>query len=138
MQNRLSGLVVFILGLVIIFILVPLETETVDYGWLRPATLPAIAAVVISVGGLLHLFFPKGTVELDLRSALKALLFLIIAIVALWGMSRFGFIIASPLMMLVIMLAIGERRWPWLVTGVVLLPALIWFCIDFLLKRPLP
>ncbi len=138
MQNRLSGLVVFLLGLAIIFILIPAETETVDYGWLRPATLPTIAASIISVAGLLHLLFPQGRVELELFVVLRAALFLMIAVAGLWGMSRFGFTIAAPLMLLLIMLIIGERRWPWLLTGVVLLPAFVWLCIDFLLKRPLP
>ncbi len=138
MQNRLSGLVVFLLGLAIIFILIPVATETVDYGWLRPATLPTIAAGVISIAGLLHLLFPQGRVELDLSAMLRALLFLMIAVAGLWGMSRFGFTIAAPLMLLLIMLIIGERRWPWLLTGVVLLPAFVWLCIDFLLNRPLP
>ncbi len=138
MQNRLSGLVVFLLGLAIIFILIPVATETVDYGWLRPATLPTIAASVISAAGLLHLLFPQGRIELNVASVLRAVLFLMIAVAGLWGMSHFGFTIAAPLMMLVIMLIIGERRWPWLLTGVVLLPAFIWLCIDFLLNRPLP
>ncbi|PIE72890.1 MAG: hypothetical protein CSA20_05315 [Deltaproteobacteria bacterium] len=138
MQNRLSGLVVFLLGLAIIFILIPVATETVDYGWLRPATLPTIAAIVISVAGLLHLLFPQGWIELNFPAVLRSALFLMIALAGLWGMSRFGFTIAAPLMMLLIMLIIGERRWPWLMTGVVLLPAFIWLCIDVLLKRPLP
>ncbi len=138
MQNRLSGLVVFLLGLAIIFILIPVATETVDYGWLRPATLPTIAAIVISVAGLLHLLFPQGRIELNFPDVLRAALFLMIALAGLWGMSRFGFTIAAPLMLLLIMLIIGERRWPWLMTGVVLLPAFIWLCIDVLLKRPLP
>lgn len=138
MQNRLSGLVVFLLGLAIFFILIPIETETVDYGWLRPATLPSIAAVVISFGGLFHLALPNGKVDLKLRTTLKALFFLSAAIASLWGMSRFGFIVTAPLMMLGIMLAIGERRLLWLFVGSALLPAFIWFCIEFLLKRPLP
>lgn len=138
MQNRLSGIVALALGLAIIFILIPIETEPVDYGWLKPATLPLVAAVIISVGGLLHLFFPKGEVQLALTDSIRALAYLFAGLLGLWGMKQFGFKITAPLMMLGIMLAIGERRWLWLLGGSVLLPGTIWFCIEFLLERPLP
>ena len=138
MQNRLSGIFVFLFGVLIFFVLIPLQTETVDYGWLRPATLPSVAAAIICVAGLVQCAVPRGTAQLRLGEGARALLFLVLGLGGLWGMHVFGFMIAAPTMMLVIMLVIGERRWLWLITGTVLLPAFIWFCIDFVLKRPLP
>ena len=138
MPNRLSGLFVFLFGLLLFFVVIPQQTETVGYGWLRPATLPSIAAVVIAIAGVAQLFRPKGDIELDKGNALRSLFFLCLSVAGLWAMDSFGFVLAGPAMMLVIMLSIGERRWLWLMVGVIFLPAFIWFCLDFLLKRPLP
>lgn len=137
MLNRLSGLFVLFLGLTLLA-LIPQQTESVDYGWLRPWTLPAISAIIIAVAGALHCAIPKGTAAFKLNEGVRALLFLVLALVGLWGMKVFGFLVTAPALMLAIMLAIGERRWLWILSGTILLPAFIWFCIDFLLKRPLP
>jgi len=49
-----------------------------------------------------------------------------------------GFLIAAPLLVMVLMLMIGERRPIWLITGIVLIPLAMWSSIELLLKRPLP
>jgi putative tricarboxylic transport membrane protein len=136
--NRLSGLVSVFIGMILMFWIIPNQTETVDEGWLRPATLPMITAVIVMVAGLVQSIFPKGTVQFEWRPSTKALLYLVMGIGGLWLMHGIGFIMAAPVLMLALMLKVGERRWIWLFSGVVLLPALIWFCVDFLLKRPLP
>ena len=138
MQNRLSGLVVALFGLAIVFLLIPNQTEPVDYGWLRPATLPAITAVIIIISGLVQLLFPKGRTDVDVRAGLRVLFFFAIGIADLWLMHTAGFAVAAPLLLLVLMLTLGERRLLWLITGVILLPASIWFIVDYLLNRPLP
>lgn len=137
MQNRMSGVLVSLFGIVLLFYIIPAQTETIDYGWLKAATLPSIAAVIISFSGLLHAVFPRGELELELTSSLRALLFFFIGTLGLWLMT-ISYMVAAPLLMLVLMWVIGERRWKWLFTGVAVLPACIWFCIDYLLKRPLP
>jgi putative tricarboxylic transport membrane protein len=48
------------------------------------------------------------------------------------------FLIAAPLLVMVLMLLIGERRPLWLATGIVLVPLGIWSCIELLLNQPLP
>lgn len=136
--NRWSGLVAVMAGLILFFWVIPHHTEIVDSGWLRPTTLPKITAVIIMAAGLVHVVFPKGTAQLDAPAAGRALLYLVIGVSGLWLMHVLGFIIAAPLLMLVLMLKVGERRWKWILSGVVGLPAIIWFCVDFLLKRPLP
>lgn len=137
MQNRISGIVISLFGIVLLFYIIPNQTEAVDYGWLKPATLPSIAAVIITVSGLLHSVWPKGELEFEFTSALRALLFFFIGILGLWLMTV-NYLVAAPLLMLMLMWVIGERRWKWFCIGVVLLPAGLWFCIDYLLKRPLP
>ena len=137
MQNRMSGVVVSLFGIVLLFFIIPSQTEAVDYGWLKPGTLPTIAAVIITVAGLLHSVFPKGEVAFNCTSMLRALLFFCIGVLGLWLMT-ISYMLAAPLLVLVLMWVIGERRWKWLFIGVVLMPTSIWFFIDYLLKRPLP
>jgi putative tricarboxylic transport membrane protein len=137
MQNRISGIFVSLFGVVVLLFVIPNQTEIVDYGWLKPGTLPSIAAIIIIVSGALHSVFPKGGVEFEPALALRALLIFSIGVLGIWLMTV-KYLIAAPLLMLVLMWVIGERRWGWLFIGVVLLPAFIWFCVDYLLQRPLP
>ncbi len=136
--NRLSGLLAGFVGMLLLFWIIPNHTETADSGWLKPSTLPNITAIIIILSGGIHFLFPKGSAKLDLEVSARAGLFLGIGVLGVSLMHMAGFIIAAPVLMLVLMLTVGERRWPWLVIGVILLPAFIWFCVDFLLKRPLP
>jgi len=53
-------------------------------------------------------------------------------------MSRFGFVIVSPVLALAIMLLFGERRPIWLALGCVGMPAIIWLLVVQILERPLP
>lgn len=136
--NRLSGLLATLLGLFLLFWVIPNHTEPADYGWLRPATLPAIAAIIIAGSGAIHFLFPKGKAEMEPMVLSRVVLFSGIGFLGLWLMKFLGFLVAAPLLMLTVMLAIGERRWGWLAIGVIVLPCLTWFCVDFLLGRPLP
>ena len=52
-------------------------------------------------------------------------------------MSVFGFMLISPILALVLMCIGGERRPAWLAVGALVMPALIWFCVAFLLGRVL-
>ncbi len=74
--NRISGLVVAVFGVILLFWIIPLHTETVDYGWLRPATLPIITAVIVLISSIVHFVFPSGRAEFDVPLALRAGLFL--------------------------------------------------------------
>ncbi len=136
--NRLSGLFSALVGCLLFFWVIPNHTEISDSGWLRPATLPNITAIIIIFSGVIHFFAPKGDAKLDWAVSARALLFLSIGVAGLGLMHLAGFIVAAPILMLVFMLMVGEKRWRWLVSGIIVLPAAIWFCVDFLLKRPLP
>jgi putative tricarboxylic transport membrane protein len=136
--NRLSGVVVVVFGLILLFWIIPRHTEPVDFGWLRPTTLPNITAVVMVIAGIIHALFPAGTSEFDARSAARAGLFFVISVAGLFLMRHAGFLLSAPLLVLVLMLMIGERRPLWLLAGVVMVPLGIWSAIELLLRRPLP
>ncbi|MCF6246283.1 MAG: tripartite tricarboxylate transporter TctB family protein [Desulfobacula sp.] len=136
--NRLSGLVVAIMGLSLLFWIIPHQTEIVDSGWLKPATLPKITSIFIIIAGMLHFIFPTGKAEFDIEFSLRVGLFFVISTIGLYLMNLIGFIMATPILISVIMAMIKERRPFWLIAGILLLPASIWFCVDFLLNKPLP
>ncbi len=136
--NRISGLVVAVLGVILLFWIIPRHTETVDYAWLRPATLPTITAVIVIISSIVHLIFPSGKAEFDVPLALRAGLYFVISLIGLSLMYFVGFLIAAPLLVMALMLLIGERRPLWLIAGIVLIPLAMWSSIVLLLDRPLP
>jgi putative tricarboxylic transport membrane protein len=136
--NRLSGLVVTLAGIILLFWIIPNQTETVALGWLKPNTLPNIITIVIIILGLFHFILPSGKAEFDIKLALRIGLFFMITMASLYFMSVVGFLIAAPTMVMIVMILIGERRPLWLVSGIVLGPAAIWATVDLLLNRPLP
>lgn len=136
--NRLSGVVVAVFGIILLFWIIPRHTETVDYGWLRPATLPTITSVVVIISSIVHFVFPTGKAEFDVPLALRAGLFFAISLIGLYVMHLAGFLVAAPLLVLVLMLLVGERRPLWLFAGIVLIPLAMWSSIELLLGRPLP
>jgi putative tricarboxylic transport membrane protein len=136
--NRLSGVVVAVFGIILLFWIIPRHAEPVDYGWLRPSTLPNITAIIIVISSIIHVLFPSGTAEFDVRPAMRAGFFFVISLAGLFIMRHLGFLIAAPLLAVVLMLIVGERRPLWLFAGVVMVPLGIWSSIELLLKRPLP
>ncbi|MGD8292019.1 MAG: hypothetical protein PVF37_09970, partial [Desulfobacterales bacterium] len=76
--------------------------------------------------------------EFDLALALRASLFFVISLIGLGLMYFVGFLIAAPLLVMVLMLLIGERRPLWLIAGIVMIPLAMWSSIVLLLNRPLP
>ncbi len=136
--NRMSGLVVAVLGVILLFWIIPRHTETVDYAWLRPATLPIITAVIVIISSIVHLIFPSGKAEFDVPLALRAGLYFVISLIGLCLMYFVGFLIAAPLLVMALMLMVGERRPLWLITGIVLIPLAMWSSIVLLLTRPRP
>ncbi len=122
----------------LLFWIIPRHTEAVDSGWLRPATLPTVTAVIVIIASIVQTLFPTGKVEFDLRLAVRAGLFFVISLLGIYLMHIAGFLIAAPVMIAVLMLLIGERRPLWLVTGIVVLPLAMWSTIELLLERPLP
>ena len=137
-SNRISGLVVAVFGVILLFWIIPRHTETVANAWLRPATLPIITAVIVIIASIVHLIFPAGKAEFDLPLALRAGLFLVISLMGLFLMHLVGFLIAAPLLVMVLMLLVGERRPLWLIAGVVLIPLAMWSSIEMLLNQTLP
>ena len=136
--NRLSGVVVACAGLLLLFLIIPANTESVDYGRMRPQTIPDLCAILLVAFGVLHAIRPRGEASIEWREVRRFALFAAIAAVSLVLMGRFGFPVIAPVTALVVMLLIGERRWIWLATGALIIPAVVWLLVVQLLERTLP
>ncbi len=136
--DRIAGLIIATLGLVLLFVVFPFAIEDMDDGSIKPDTLPnAIAAFLVVCGILLAIKRSEQT-KRDPRELMLVLLYLAIIAAGLFAISHFGFLIVSPFLALSIMLIFGERRPIWLALGCVGMPAIIWFLVIQVLERSLP
>ncbi|MGJ8530000.1 tripartite tricarboxylate transporter TctB family protein [Maritalea sp.] len=137
-SDRIAGFCSILFGAALLVWITPLATETVDYGWMRPNTLPDILAWVLIVAGIgLSVSSSEPSTPSFLLISKAAVYFLVI-VASLFAISYFGYLRVAPILAAIIMILLGERRWPWLFAGAVVVPFAIWFFIEFLLSRPLP
>ena len=135
--DRIAGLIVATLGLVLVFVIFPIGIEDIDDGSIRPDTLPNAIAGFLVVCGILLALKPGESSARDPQELMMVLLYIVVMALGLFAMSRFGFVIVSPLLALAIMLLFGERRPIWLALGCVGMPAVIWLLVVQILERPL-
>lgn len=136
--NRLSGLFFFAFGLTLLIWLIPEHTETVDYGWMRPDTLPKACAWGLLGLGLIQTALPSGTIGPDGGEALWVAVLAALSALAVWAMGKVGFLIVAPVFAVLLVALIREKRWPWIAAAVAGAPALTWLVVSVLLNRPLP
>lgn len=137
-SDRWAGLFFLVLGAGLFAVVIPWQVEQVNYGWLRPRTLPLALSVVIGLCGLALLIRPPGDARPGASHWGRAMLFAGVLGLGLGGVWRFGFLPAAPPLALAIMLLAHERRPLWLVLGAGGMPVLIWLAVEVLLERPLP
>ena len=136
--NRLSGLAVSLFALAMIFLVIPVHTEEVGSGWMKPDTLPVACCVALALLGALQAVRARGATDISGSETLRFAAAVLIVIACLWLMSRFGFLPGAIAAMLALMLASGERR-PMLIGTVgVLVPVATWLIITQALGRSLP
>lgn len=136
--NRLSGIAFVVLGFLLFLVIIPMQTEVVDYGWMRPQTIPNACAWGLIILGLVQAIFPTGTISPNLRETLRVSMFAILTVCALWAMDEFGYLVTAPAFAALIMLIVGERRPGWLAVGILVVPVAIWLTVVPLLERTLP
>ena len=138
LSDRISGTFFLILGLTMYLYINPNYIESVDSGSIAPRTFPNIISLIIAVCGGVLLFKPTSQKTPDLRSVGITAFYVLLLVIGLFAMSKYGFEYVAPGLALAIMLAIGERRPLWLTFGAVGMPLLIWFLVSVVLGRALP
>lgn len=136
--DRASGLFFLLFGLALYFFIIPNFVEQVDGGWVQPDTTPNFVAIIMSLSGALLALRPTNHRTQSASEFVKAGVYFSLLMIGLFAMSKFGFVYTSPVIALVIMLMIGERRLIWLVLGAAGMPAAIWFLVARVLERALP
>ena len=136
--DRWTGAFFLLFGLAMFFLVIPVYVEDAQGGNLSPRTMPNVIAWVIAVCGGFLVIKPTTHQAPDGRFFAQVAAYVAVLGAAIYAMSLVGFIYVAPVLALVIMLMIGERRLLWLGIGVVLMPAAIWFLVTQLLERGLP
>ncbi|SLN58865.1 Tripartite tricarboxylate transporter TctB family protein [Falsiruegeria litorea R37] len=136
--DRASGLFFLLFGLAMYFYVNPTYIETVDSGNIAPATMPNIVSIVIAICGAVLIFRPTTQQVRDPALIFKTGLYVVVLVAGLYAMSWFGFEYVAPVLALILMLLIGERRPLWIGLGVVVMPVTIWFLVTQVLERALP
>ncbi len=137
-SDRATGAFFLLFGLAMYFLVIPLYVEQVEDGNLAPNTLPNAVSLVIAVCGGLLVLKPTGHRPPNWRRFAVTAIHVFVLGAAIYAMTWFGFVYVAPLLALILMLMIGERRPLWLVAGVIIMPAAIWFFVTQLLDRALP
>lgn len=135
--DRIATGLIVLLGLFAIFWVVPTQIETVDYGRIVPSTVPTIALWALVAVAALQFFKDKASSSVDVVVCIRAAGIVALIVTAVFLMERFGFEYVAPFLALAIMLAIGERRWYWLLFGGVVIPLGIWLLVERVLDRTL-
>lgn len=136
--GRVLGAASAVIGAGFLFVLIPWQTEVVPAVGLVPRAFPAFAAVLVIVSGVVQLAKPTGTALFEGDKVLKAVYVVTTCLAATFALDLFGYLLAAPLLVCVIMLLSGERRWFWYIIGLAVMPTLIWFIFEIILRRPLP
>lgn len=136
--DRVTGAFFLFFGLALVFLVIPEYVEDAEGGNLSPKTMPIVVAWIIAICGGLLVIKPTTHQAPNGRFFARALAYVAVLGLSIYAMSLVGFLYVAPVLALVIMLMIGERRPLWLGIGVVLIPAAIWFLVTQLLERALP
>lgn len=136
--DRASGAFFLLFGLSLYFLIIPNYVEVVDGSNISPDTMPKFIAIVIAVCGGILMIKPTSQTIRDPRKMAITGMYIAVLTLGIYTMSLWGFEYAAPVLAFVIMWLIGERRPLWLLSGVVIMPTLIWFIVTYLLERALP
>lgn len=135
--DRIVGLTIATLGLLLLFVIFPITIEDIEGGSIQPNTLPNALAGLLVVCGLILALKPGQPSKREPQELVMVVLYLAVIAAGLFVMSRFGFVLVAPLLALAIMLLFGERRLLWLAFGSLGVPAVIWFLVVQVLGRAL-
>ncbi len=136
--GRALGAVSAVIGAGFLFGIVPWQTEAVDSAALRPGTMPSAAAVLVIVSGIVQWAKPTGTAIFEPDRVLRAVFVITFCLAGTLALELAGYLFAAPMLVGALMLLSGERRWLWFGVGLAVLPTLIWFVFEMVLRRPLP
>jgi len=136
--ERIFTAVLVFLGLAFLFVILPQQVESVDYGRVIPSTVPKIALWVIVIAGVVQFITSKQRIEIHFTNGARAIAVIAMFVIAVWLIEKYGFGYFAPVFALSVMVFMGERRWYWLSFAGVAMPLGIWLLVENVLNRVLP
>ncbi|MEM7302971.1 MAG: tripartite tricarboxylate transporter TctB family protein [Pseudomonadota bacterium] len=133
--DRLSGALFLLFGLALYFAVIPAYVEIAEDGNIAPNTMPNILAWIIALSGACLVVKPTKIDAISFGQFSRMAAFVFVLAIGIYAMGWFGYMIVAPVLSLVIMAMIGERRWVWIAAGAVGVPALIWLLVTQVLDR---
>ena len=133
--DRLSGLVLLLLGVLLYLWVIPIQIEPSEGSWLNPDSIPNVMALILATSGALLLIKPTGHKAQNIRSLVLVGTYVCVLAGGLFAISQLGFLYAAPGIALAVMLLTGERRPLWLLLGVGVMPMAIWYIVVHVLER---
>jgi putative tricarboxylic transport membrane protein len=139
LADRAAGAAVVAFALLLWFAAVPDQIDAVDYGWMRPQTLPRICTAALGLFGALLILRPgRGGIAVDIGELARLATLLATMAAAVWAIGQWNFLSVAPVLAGGLALLLGERRWSWVLAAACGAPAAIWLVVSVLLQRPLP
>jgi hypothetical protein len=143
----IAGIIVLVFGLVLIFWIIPDQSERVSDVSIQPAVYPLIAAwamvgfSAVLIAGRLTLLTSQGESRpgpFDAAAWLHLVFMLAILLAALLAFAYLGFIVGGIALVAALMLYMGARN-PVVLVGIAVgIPLVIWAFFELLLERSLP
>lgn len=146
-RNFLSGLIMLVIGVSLIFILIPMGIDTpkkIRYAALSPNYYPYIVATILSIlGGAIIFrsrhFEPDNSSPKAHPHAFKRIcLFLLLLAIYAGALNILGFVIASMLALVGSLLLAGERRAFIIIPVAALLPVILYLFFYKIANIPIP
>jgi putative tricarboxylic transport membrane protein len=135
--DKLSGGLIALLGLILLYLVIPYQVEIIESDGLTPRTFPDVLACLLVIAGFVQLIASKKSdVKIDKELANVAILCGLLA-GFIYLASLFHFIYISPILAFVLMRIMKEKRLFWLGLGTVCTPFFLWLCVEVLLGREL-
>ncbi|MEO9275200.1 tripartite tricarboxylate transporter TctB family protein [Marinomonas sp. 5E14-1] len=135
--DRFSGAFIALMGLLMLYVVIPFGVESVDVSGLTPKTFPVWLSWLMVIAGVIQ-FIAANKSAVKMPSGLLRIVFLCSSFALVIYVSSFtGFIFISPVLAFVLMYFMNERRPLWLGLGVFAVPIGIWLIVDVMLGREL-
>lgn len=138
LANRITCVVLICVSIILYIFVIPQQVEDPIFeGYTTPATVPNIAVIGIAIMAILQFFNTKNQPDFDKKVFIKSLLIALFGLCAIWAMGKVGFLSIAPILSVLVMVLVGERKIPWLALGAIM-PIGFWVLVVQVLNRSLP
>lgn len=136
--ERYLGIATMLFGFVVIAFIIPSQVEQVESIGMEPKTFPSILAWGLVFFGIIQLLFSRADdAKVDKKILLRVFVLCGILALFVYASTYVRFIYLAPVLAIVLMRMMGEKRLFWLGLGAVGTPLTIWLLIGVVLGRQL-